>query len=240
MDSAERIRRAVAQVQQLRATTAATEAAAVKRLQSRRFAATYADLLAAGGPAGGAARFFLDQLYGDRDYSDRDAQFARIAGTLQTVFPAAVTGTAVALAELHALTEGLDLELARALPSQPHATEAGRYVMAWRSVGRQPDRRRQLAEVLAIGRDLGRLTRTPGLGVMLRMMRGPAAAAGMGSLQQFLESGFETFGRLARAHGVEPFLRTIDVREKALMDLLFDGEIVACETTLRHLLGQAP
>ena len=38
-----------------------------------------------------------------RDYTDRDQQFGRIAGTLQTVFPQPVVNTAVALAVLYAL-----------------------------------------------------------------------------------------------------------------------------------------
>jgi hypothetical protein len=71
----------------------------VKRLQSRRFAGTYADLLA-GGPYAAAAQFFLLELYGDKDYAERDAQFARIAGAIERLFPEQVVGTAVALAEL--------------------------------------------------------------------------------------------------------------------------------------------
>ncbi|MBE7942397.1 MULTISPECIES: hypothetical protein [Ramlibacter] len=240
MDSAERIRAAVARVQALRAAPASDSVMAIKRLQSRRFAGSYADLIAAGGPAADATRFFLEELYGDRDFRERDAQFARIAGTLQTLFPAAVTATAVALAELHALTESLDLDMARAWDALPGEPAARRYLQAWRAVGQPLERRRQLADVLALGRDLGRLTRTPGLGMMLRMMRGPAATAGMGALQRFLEAGFDTFGRLARQHGVEAFLHTVDLREKALMDLLFEGELVACETGLLRLLGEAP
>ena len=57
-----------------------------------------------------------------------------------------------------------------------------------------------------MGNELAQLTRKPGLRTMLRMMRKPAHAAGMGALQQFLESGFDTFGQLARQRGaVEQF-----------------------------------
>ena len=83
----------------------------VKRVQSRRFAGTYADLLAAG-PYSAATRFFLDELYSDKDYAERDAQFARIAGAIESLFPAQIADTAVDLAQLHALTEELDQAMA--------------------------------------------------------------------------------------------------------------------------------
>jgi hypothetical protein len=75
---------------------------------------------------------------------------------------------------------------------------------------------------------------------MLRMMRAPASAAGLSSLQRFLESGFDTFASVARQRGgAERFLQTIQERERQLMDLLFDASPVACETELRRILGQA-
>jgi hypothetical protein len=76
---------------------------------------------------------------------------------------------------------------------------------------------------------------------MLRMMRGPASAAGLGALQRFLESGFDTFRAMAkRPGGAEGFLEIIEARESALMALLFDAGLVACETEFAHTLGQAP
>jgi len=75
---------------------------------------------------------------------------------------------------------------------------------------------------------------------MLKMMRGPAAAAGLSSLQHFLETGFDTFAAMAkRPGGAEAFLEIIRLRETGLIDLLFDAELVACETELGRILGQA-
>lgn len=119
------------------------------------------------------------------------------------------------------------------------ANDAARYAAAWRGVGQRHARQQQLARVLAMGNELAQLTRKPGLRTMLRMMRKPAHAAGMGALQQFLESGFDTFGQLARQRGaVEQFLATIEAREALLMDQLFDASAVACETELARTLGQ--
>ena len=121
-----------------------------------------------------------------------------------------------------------------------NASPAERYLEAWRKVGHQNDRGRQLATVLTIGRDLARLTRLPGLRLVLRMMRKPAHAAGLGSLQEFLESGFDTFAGMShQTRGVETFLSVIEEREAELIDLLFDGTPVTCVTKLDAILGQA-
>ena len=245
MDAAQTIRDSIAAVTALRLHRTGDPAlgaavGTVKTLQARRFRGTYADLM--GSPSfGPAARFFLEELYSDTDYTDRDLQFGRIAGTLQTMFPQPAVTTAVALAVLHAQTEGLDQDMGRAwLAHADAASEAARYIAAWRSVGQRHARQEQMQRVLAMGTDLARLTRTPGLRMMLRMMRGPAHAAGMGALQKFLEAGFDTFGQLARQRGgVEQFLATIEARERALMDQLFDAETVTCETQLARTLGQA-
>ncbi|MDD2176734.1 hypothetical protein OIN59_04760 [Acidovorax sp. D2M1] len=245
MDAAQTIRDCIADVTALRLHRTGDPAlgaavGSVKSLQARRFRGTYADLMDS--PSfGPAARFFLEELYSDTDYTDRDLQFGRIAGTLQTMFPQPVVNTAVALAVLHAQTEELDQDMGRAwLVHADAAHESARYTATWRAVGLRHARQQQLQRVLAMGTDLARLTRTPGLRMMLRMMRGPANAAGMGALQRFLEAGFDTFGQLARQRsGVEQFLATIEQRERALMDQMFDADPVTCGTQLANTLGQA-
>ena len=87
MDAAESIRHSVAQVARLRKLAADNPGLGgavrkIKQIQSRRFASTYADLIA-GGEYAAAARFFLDELYGETNYEQRDAQFSRVAGALQ-------------------------------------------------------------------------------------------------------------------------------------------------------------
>ena len=245
MEAAQKIRTAVAQVTALRdagrARPGLPEAvASIKRTQARRFAGTYADLMR-GGPHAAAARFFLDELYSDKDYTDRDAQFARIAGAIERFFPADVVQTAVGLAQLHAMTEELDQAMGIAwLPLEEPLTESGRYVQAWRLVGRCADRERQLQVVLSIGQEMIRLTRTPGLRMMLKMMRAPAAAAGLASLQRFLEAGFDTFAAMARGGAAQEFLRIVGEREARLIADLFHAPPVTCETELARTLGQAP
>ena len=208
----------------------------IKTLQSQRFAHTYQDMLASE-RFGGATRFFLRELYGARDYSQRDAQFARIAGTIERIFPASVLLVASDLAALHALSESLDDVLARhwseldrqELILQGYSANASRYVAAWRLLGQREERQKQLHLALHIGRSLDTLTGTLGLRTMLKLMRSPAAAAGLSDLQRFLESGFDTFHAMRRNKGAcIQFLDTIALRETQWIATLFDAPIEQC------------
>ena len=240
MDAANTIRDAVARVNAIRADAAdqpglGKALVTIKALQARRFAGTYSDLLRSD-EYGGAARFFLEDLYGDRDYSQRDAQFSRIAGALQRLFPQQVIATAVALTQLHLLTEELDWKMASQWDDHdgvPPSDTATQYVACWRSIGRYEDRKRQLEMVLTVGKDLDRLTRAPGLRLMLRMMQRPARAAGLGSLQQFLETGFDTFAQMTdKGRSVETFLSTIQTRESTWIKSLSHGD---CQQSVANL-----
>jgi hypothetical protein len=209
----------------------------VKRFQALRFKATYSDLLQSPRYRQ-AARFFLDELYGEKDYAQRDHQFARIANTISRLFPAAVVETAAALAEVHALTEKLDDRMARRWIEKPQGDPVAAYVQCWREVGDKTARQQQLQVVLHLGEELDHLTRMRGLRSLLKMMRMPATAAGLSSLQAFLESGFDAF---ADMKGSSEFLRLVNEREASWISSLFDEETVACETRLRQLLaGQRP
>ena len=248
MDAANTIRNAVARVTALRQTVASAPdlhaaALAVKAFQAQRFAGTYADLLASVEYAG-AARFFLNDLYSDKDYSLRDAQFARIAGALQRLFPKQVVATAVTMAQLHILTEELDRQMAVAwsdyAANAPEIDAVQRYRACWLAVGRQDDRNRQLEMVLRVGADMDKLTRAPGLRMMLRMMRRPAHAAGLGSLQMFLESGFDTFAQMSgKGARAREFLKMIEERESVWIKGLSDREDRSAEAQLRACVGQA-
>lgn len=193
----------------------------VKHLQAQRFATTYADLLDSSAYAP-SARFFLEELYSARDYSLRDQQFARIASALEFTFPDHVVAMAVALAQLHGMTEELDLAMAQAWLQYQAEPAAKRYVAAWQHVGRPADRDWQLATVLNIGEKLTELTRKRSLRVMLKMMRKPAKLAGLDSLQAFLETGFDRFAGMACQGGTATvFLDTVKSRETAWIFQLF-------------------
>ena len=74
--------------------------------------------------------------------------------------------------------------------------------------------------MLRVGSDLDGYTRKPLLRQSLRLMRGPAQAAGLGDLQRFLETGFDTFRKM---RGSTEFLAIIGQRERELAAALFSG-----------------
>ncbi len=202
---------------QLRKSTPGLEATVswIKAYQQRRFAHTYADLLTSS-RYGGAARFFLDELYGPKDFSERDAQFARVVPALVKLFPQEIVATVHTLAELHALSESLDSSMGAALTADDRS--AKRYVQAWQHVGRPDEREKQISLTLALGEALDRLTAKPLLRHSLRMMRSPARVAGLQYLHAVLECGFDTFHAM---RGAQDFLSTVASRERALAGALF-------------------
>ena len=226
----DRIRAHLKTVAQLRAARQADPALtdrllAVKAYQARRFEHTYADLLA--NPRyRGAARFFLEELYGPQEFAERDTQFARVVPALVRLFPYEVVHTVEQLGELHALSESLDDATASHLPpAQAGAPlDAAAYLAAWQAAGMPAARAQQLAITQAIGRALDGLTRSRLMRSSLRLMRGPAQAAGLASLQRFLEAGFDAFGAM---QGADDFLRWVGEREQALAAALFAPDALA-------------
>lgn len=189
---------------------------AVKAYQQRRFATTYRDLLEHR-RYGPAARFFLDELYGPEDFSSRDRQFARVVPSLGRLLPAELVSVVESLGELHALSEQLDTRMAQAsVGSAPFDRDA--YCRAWRTTDGRAERSRQLALTLHIGRALERHTSSAVLRHSLRLMRGPAKAAGLAELQTFLERGFTAF---AEMKGAAEFLALVEHRESTLIERLF-------------------
>lgn len=236
--AADRIRQHLARVTDLREQAhsegLSTAVHQVKQLQARRFRATYADFLIDPRYAA-ATRFFLDELYGEHDFTQRDEQFGRIAGAIERLFPDAVAELSVDLAETHALTETLDHTLAGHWLAQDSGY-AERYVLSWRLTGERAQRERQLAVVQHMGQELQRLTRMKSLLVALKLMRAPAQAAGLSSLQRFLENGFSAFATLGDA---QAFLSTISARERRWIDTLFDDDVNVCQQALSQVLARA-
>lgn len=185
----------------------------LKAYQQQRFSKTHQDLLQ--DPRyRAAARFFLDHLYGPEDFSTRDDQFARVVPAMVRIFPDEVVTTVGRLATLHAISERLDTTMAGHLAA---ALDHQTYTAAWQATGHFDLRAQQIALSLQIGESLDRLTRNPIIRHSLRMMRGPAKAAGLSELQRFLEAGFDAFRAM---HGARHFLATIDTKEHQLEQLL--------------------
>lgn len=195
----------------------AERVAAIKAWQHDRLRRTYADLLDSQRYAA-AAHFFLSELYGPGDFSRRDAQFARVVPALVRIFSSHTVDTVRSLAELHALSEDLDNVMAQAV-ALPVTREG--YVRAWQTTGRAAEREAQISLVQRIGSELDHYTRKPLLRRALKMMRGPARAAGLEELQHFLENGFDTFAAMG---GAKDFLGIVGQRERLLAARLFEAD----------------
>jgi hypothetical protein len=190
----------------------------VKAYQQRRFSRTYADLLHSA-RYGAASRFFLDELYGPSDFTRRDAQFARVVPALVKLFPNEIVATVATLAELHALSEALDTRMGEHIEGSAPLTGVI-YVDAWQRTGHAAERERQIALTVDVAARLDRFTRRPLLRNSLRLMRGPARAAGLAELQHFLETGFDTFRAM---QGAQDFIAIVQAREHALASALFSA-----------------
>ena len=190
----------------------------VKAWQGRRLAGTYADLSAQPRYAA-ATRFFLDDLYGPKDFSSRDEAMMRILPAMTRMLPASAVETAALAIELEALSESLDQRLARALPPGPIDAES--YGAAYRSSGEPAERERQIELLVAVGQRLDTLVRRPFVHRTLRLMRRPAKLAGLADLQDFLERGFVAFRDM---QGSRPFLDAVAEREGAIASALWAGE----------------
>ena len=213
--------------------------AAVRHIQVLRFKHTYGDFLLSSKHSA-ATSFFLEELYGNHDFAARDQQFARIAGAIERLFPERVMAIAVQMAQVHALTELLDWEMARhwvALAEQDSIKtplqQAKQYVKCWQATGRAADRNLQLQGVLDMGLRLDGVVHTVGLRTALRLMRTPAQAAGLGQLQTVLEDGFDAFKAMGNAG---PFLSAVKSRELAWMDSMFALPGTAATSALASML----
>lgn len=187
---------------------------AVKHWQSERLARTYADLLASDRYRE-SCEFFLEELYGARDFERRDEEAQRVVPKLARMLPARAIETLLLAVELDELSEDLDVGIAR-LVQLPITVQ--RYADAYVRVGSKTVRERQIELVDEIGGALDRLARIPMLAPLLGMMKGPAEAWGYGHLHHFLYRGFHSFAGMG---GAREFLATIKRREHAVNARLF-------------------
>lgn len=204
--------------------TDGADRARLRAFQAERLAQTYADLLAS--PRyGPAAAFFMSDLYGANDRSARDESVNKVVPILARMLPSgAVHALAIAVC-LDALSEELDLAMVFALREEGglEGLDHARYARAWRRCGRRADRQRQIGLIGDVGEVLDRLTNMTSVGIALRLMRGPAQAAGFGGVQDFLERGFRAYAHMGDA---TEFLATISSRETAIAERLFAGESI--------------
>ena len=171
-----------------------------------------------------AAEFFLTDLYGDRDFSRRDADIARVVPKMQRLLPQTLLETLADAIELGVLSHAFDLRMAEELQRlAPRRTtlDDTLYARAYREVGLKRLRSHQIDLIAVAGYGLGHALRGRGVATLLGVLRGPARAAGFGELQSFLERGF---GAYAKLDDVAAFIADIERGEREISRRLFAGD----------------
>jgi hypothetical protein len=189
--------------------------------QRQRLAATYADLISHKRfqPAG---EFFLNELYGGLHFRERDQEVERVLPVmLRTLREDMLVSMAEAF-ELQSLSLDLDMGMVDALVEAGwDALDDRRYGVVYRGCGREADRKRQIELIRHLGLQLNELVHHRMVLMLIRLLRGPARAAGFGLLQGFLEEGLQAFRTMGDGTG---FVNTIWHRESEIMRRLFGDD----------------
>ena len=196
--------------------------ALLKAWQAERLARTHADLLESEryGPAG---EFFMEDVYGARDFSQRDHDVLRVYESMHRLLPRPMLHALELVIELNALTHELDERLLDVLVDELGVTDeitAEQYAEAYRIADNQAERRRQIDLIDELGREIEALVRKPAVGLALKLARVPARIAGWHELQDFFERGFAAFKHM---RGADEFLTTILGRERRILDRIYAG-----------------
>ncbi|GEA13333.1 hypothetical protein [Alteromonas sp. KUL49] len=164
-----------------------------------------------------AMQFFVDELYGPKDFSQRDADIARVIPKLASVLPqSAMLAMEDALA-LNALSFELDMKMAQALGDTPITRHS--YAQAYREVGTQETRTKQIEIIEHLGAQLDGVVKMRGIGMLISLARRPAKMAGLLTLHEFLERGFKAFKAIGDVHS---FIDPVLAKEREIMTILLD------------------
>jgi hypothetical protein len=190
--------------------------------QQARLARTYNDLLEMASYAP-AVTFFLTELYGGLDFRRRDQDMHRVMPVMKRFLPDKVLYIMSEAFELQAISIGYDMEMAGYMEqSGLDRLDMDSYCRTYRACSDRQGRERQIELIRKLGHDLGKLVDKPLVNTLVRLLRGPAHAAGFGKLQSFLESGLGSFRAI---DDVEWFVGTIYRREWGAMEKMFAGEV---------------
>jgi hypothetical protein len=194
---------------------------ALQMFQSSRLRRDYHDL-AAIAQYQQVGEFFFTEIYGPRDFSERDSGARRLQQFLHLV-PGVVAEDVEQVLELLELTNKLDTELAQILVERgaPLHFDEETYEAAYRQQENYNQRLVQLDLIDMSLRNVFRLSRIGLLGAALRRTRLVARLAGIEAIHQFLLRGYEAL-RVVR--DIEPFARTIYDRELERLNRIYEKE----------------
>jgi len=177
-----------------------------------------------------ACDFFLDELYGGKDFRERDQQLSRVVPVMKRFLPDHLLLAVGDAMRLQAVSLEFDLDMAELLVGEG-AIDQPAYAQAYRQQGAWDERVAQIELIEGLGQVLEETVHRPMVHRLVRMMRGPAVLAGFGALQGFLTRGLEAF---AQMHGAEYFLDTITDRERRALEAMRAGSDWPFEPWIAH------
>ncbi len=171
-----------------------------------------------------AMAFFVEELYGPKDFSQRDADIVRVIPKLARVLPDKAMNAMDDALSLNALSFDLDMAMAQYLKTHfpDQSINRDSYAEAYRYVGRADARAHQIDIISHLGDQLADVIKIRGIGMLISLSRRPAKLAGLIALHEFLERGFNAFNAIG---DVQSFIQPVLTREKALMHSLLNTKL---------------
>lgn len=159
-----------------------------------------------------AVEFFIDELYGPNDFSQRDQDIARIVPKMSKFLPEKALQSLATALHLNTLSFELDFALARKLVDSN--IDRDTYAKAYISCDNLASRQQQIDYIRVLGNDLAEVVKMKGIASLLFISRKPAKIAGVLALHEFLERGFKSFKNLGNA---EDFIIPVVDKEQQIM-----------------------
>lgn len=169
---------------------------------------------------GEAIDFTMSDLAGVR-ISERDSELERAAPAITRMLPTRALETLAAAAELNARVLEVNLGIFRRLQIDgqlPTEIRNRAYCVACREASTLDECLGLVYLAISLGGTLKTLINVPLLGALLRAMRGPAHAAGFGTLQEFLEGGYTKFKQIP---DIDHFLGEIEHRMTEVFSTIY-------------------
>lgn len=198
--------------------------ALLRQWQVNRLANTYSDFIQKPRYTR-AGRFFLNDIYAPRDFSQRDNDLEYLYEVMSSVLPKFLLSLVENTIELNNLSNLLDEKLLDAMERDLGLNDEitpEMYTEAYRICDNYDERALQITLILEIGRQVNLSTKIPLVGTALRLAGGPARRSGWGDVHDFLERGYNAFKKM---RGAEEFLDTVEKREMYILDQIFAGDV---------------
>ncbi len=162
-----------------------------------------------------AVEFFIDELYGHNDFSQRDQDIARVVPKMSTCLPQKALQSLASALYLNTLSFELDFGLAKQLVNIEINRDT--YAKAYVSCDNLANRQQQIDYIRTLGNDLADVVKMRGISSLLFISRKPAKMAGVLALHEFLEKGFKSFKNLGN---VDDFITPVVNKEHEIMQQL--------------------